>query len=265
MATAQVDEVQSGKVFFCHMCAREVQPTQDITCSICDSGAIEEIHANSSNATENEEETADMFASFWDTMNRDRRRRGHNYGMRQQSNTTGMRRMPQSQVLFHFGGGGPNGSFQFGTSSSSGDPFDWRFIQQLFGNMGVQLVRNEFVTGGNGEGFGVGGSFGDYAWGPNGLDNVITQLLNQLENTGPPPADKGKIEALPIYEITQKDLDERADCAVCQDAFELGETVKQLPCKHNFHEPCIDPWLELHDSCPICRCNLNGQTPRDDS
>ncbi|MGS9235480.1 hypothetical protein ACQWHR_24940, partial [Salmonella enterica subsp. enterica serovar Infantis] len=30
----------------------------------------------------------------------------------------------------------------------------------------------------------------DYAWGANGLDAIITQLLNQFENTGPPPADK---------------------------------------------------------------------------
>lgn len=40
-------------------------------------------------------------------------------------------------------------------------------------------------------------------------------------------------------------LDQKAECAICQDQFELEEKVKQLPCKHNFHTPCIDPWLKM--------------------
>ncbi|XP_048449686.1 E3 ubiquitin-protein ligase RNF126, partial [Rhincodon typus] len=44
----------------------------------------------------------------------------------------------------------------------------------------------------------------DYAWGANGLDTIITQLLNQFENTGPPPADKEKIKTLPTVEITDE-------------------------------------------------------------
>ncbi|KAF5913148.1 hypothetical protein HPG69_006199 [Diceros bicornis minor] len=59
----------------------------------------------------------------------------------------------------------------------------------------------------------------DYAWGANGLDAIITQLLNQFENTGPPPADKEKIQALPTVPVTE----------------------------------------EHHDSCPVCRKSLTGQ------
>ncbi|XP_038169946.1 E3 ubiquitin-protein ligase RNF126 isoform X3 [Arvicola amphibius] len=44
----------------------------------------------------------------------------------------------------------------------------------------------------------------DYAWGANGLDTIITQLLNQFENTGPPPADKEKIQALPTVPVTEE-------------------------------------------------------------
>lgn len=72
---------------------------------------------------------------------------------------------------------------------------------------------------------------GDYAWGQGGLDAVITQvceaqqrftpgingkvekkltsvcvlqLLGQLENTGPPPAEKEKISSLPTVNISQE-------------------------------------------------------------
>uniref|UniRef100_H9G7U5 Uncharacterized protein n=1 Tax=Anolis carolinensis TaxID=28377 RepID=H9G7U5_ANOCA len=52
----------------------------------------------------------------------------------------------------------------------------------------------------------------DYAWGANGLDAIITQLLNQFENTGPPPADKEKIQALPTIHITEEHVGESWAC-----------------------------------------------------
>ncbi|KAF6096709.1 ring finger protein 126 [Phyllostomus discolor] len=99
----------------------------------------------------------------------------------------------------------------------------------------------------------------DYAWGANGLDAIITQLLNQFENTGPPPADKEKIQALPTIPVTEEHVGSGLECPVCKDDYELGEHVRQLPCNHLFHDGCIVPWLEQHDSCPVCRKSLTGQ------
>ncbi|XP_058393754.1 E3 ubiquitin-protein ligase RNF126 isoform X2 [Diceros bicornis minor] len=99
----------------------------------------------------------------------------------------------------------------------------------------------------------------DYAWGANGLDAIITQLLNQFENTGPPPADKEKIQALPTVPVTEEHVGCGLECPVCKDDYRLGERVRQLPCNHLFHDGCIVPWLEQHDSCPVCRKSLTGQ------
>lgn len=42
-------------------------------------------------------------------------------------------------------------------------------------------------------------------------------------------------------------------CTVC---LEDREELRTLPeCMHSFHMPCIDMWLSLHSSCPICRSN----------
>ena len=50
------------------------------------------------------------------------------------------------------------------------------------------------------------GNPGDYVWGPGGLDAIITQLLNNVEGSGPPPADKDKINKLPTVKITQSQV-----------------------------------------------------------
>ncbi|XP_060001876.1 E3 ubiquitin-protein ligase RNF126 isoform X16 [Lagenorhynchus albirostris] len=104
----------------------------------------------------------------------------------------------------------------------------------------------------------------DYAWGANGLDAIITQLLNQFENTGPPPADKEKIQALPTIPVTEEHVGSGLECPVCKDDYGLGERVRQLPCNHLFHDGCIVPWLEQHDSCPVCRKSLTGQNTATD-
>jgi E3 ubiquitin-protein ligase RNF115/126 len=26
-----------------------------------------------------------------------------------------------------------------------------------------------------------------------------------------------------------------------------------LPCLHAFHGDCIDPWKEIHNTCPLCK------------
>lgn len=100
---------------------------------------------------------------------------------------------------------------------------------------------------------------GDYAWGQGGLDAVITQLLGQLENTGPPPAEREKISSLPTVNISQEQADCCMECPVCKEDFAVGEPVRQLPCNHFFHSNCIVPWLEMHDTCPVCRKSLNGE------
>uniref|UniRef100_A0A674PFU7 Ring finger protein 130 n=1 Tax=Takifugu rubripes TaxID=31033 RepID=A0A674PFU7_TAKRU len=45
-------------------------------------------------------------------------------------------------------------------------------------------------------------------------------------------------------------------CAVCIEAYQLNDVVRILPCKHVFHKMCVDPWLNEHCTCPICKLNI---------
>lgn len=64
------------------------------------------------------------------------------------------------------------------------------------------------------------------------------------------------MKSLPIVKLTADDLNEEQDCAVCKDEFNEGDEAMKMPCKHIFHPDCIKPWLELHNSCPVCRFEL---------
>lgn len=45
-------------------------------------------------------------------------------------------------------------------------------------------------------------------------------------------------------------------CAICLDAFNLGDGLIVLRCRHYFHTVCIQPWFEAHVTCPTCRSVL---------
>ncbi|KAJ2700340.1 hypothetical protein H4218_002073 [Coemansia sp. IMI 209128] len=45
-----------------------------------------------------------------------------------------------------------------------------------------------------------------------------------------------------------------ATCIVCIDDFIVGSKMRILPCGHNYHIECIDPWLTTKSSlCPLCK------------
>nr|GLL32836.1 RING finger protein 165-like [Ipomoea trifida] len=46
-------------------------------------------------------------------------------------------------------------------------------------------------------------------------------------------------------------------CAVCLDEMEAGLEGTMLPCKHIFHERCINAWLVKANLCPLCRFQLS--------
>ena len=41
-------------------------------------------------------------------------------------------------------------------------------------------------------------------------------------------------------------------CPICTDDFVKGQDIRVLPCNHQFHPECIDPWLvNVSGTCPL--------------
>ncbi|XP_055511813.1 RING finger protein 215 isoform X1 [Leucoraja erinacea] len=53
-------------------------------------------------------------------------------------------------------------------------------------------------------------------------------------------------------------LQEHESCAVCLEEFHKNQCLRVLPCLHEFHRDCVDPWLLLQQTCPLCKRNVFG-------
>ncbi|XP_075073599.1 putative E3 ubiquitin-protein ligase RHC1A [Nicotiana tabacum] len=92
----------------------------------------------------------------------------------------------------------------------------------------------------------------------NALSLPFIQELTQNDRPGPPPAPSSAIDALPRIVLNANHLENDSVCPVCKDEVEVGIEVKELPCKHFYHSECIVPWLRMHNTCPVCRYQLEG-------
>lgn len=39
-------------------------------------------------------------------------------------------------------------------------------------------------------------------------------------------------------------------CVICLEDYKTGDLLRELPCSHRFHAPCIDEWMPIKPSCP---------------
>ncbi|CAH9087291.1 unnamed protein product [Cuscuta epithymum] len=83
------------------------------------------------------------------------------------------------------------------------------------------------------------------------LDSLLQDLLSK---GGQLPASKSSIESLPGVEIGGDE--KNSECVVCLEEWGLAGFAKEMPCKHRFHQKCIEKWLGIHGSCPVCRYKL---------
>ncbi|KAH9203488.1 hypothetical protein DL95DRAFT_472338 [Leptodontidium sp. 2 PMI_412] len=105
---------------------------------------------------------------------------------------------------------------------------------------------------------------GDAVYTQEALDQIISTLM-ELHRTSnaPGPASPDAISALPKKKLDENELgpEGKGECSVCMGDVTVGVEVVVLPCSHWFHEACASAWLSEHNTCPICRKGIEGETP----
>uniref|UniRef100_A0A1B6F3T8 RING-type domain-containing protein n=1 Tax=Cuerna arida TaxID=1464854 RepID=A0A1B6F3T8_9HEMI len=69
-------------------------------------------------------------------------------------------------------------------------------------------------------------------------------------------AAKKALSKIPTKHIKLGDKGDGECCAICIEPYRTSEVVRILPCRHEFHRGCIDPWLVEHRTCPMCKMDI---------
>ncbi|KAH7529442.1 E3 ubiquitin-protein ligase RING1 [Ziziphus jujuba] len=252
------------QLYFCHVCDRTVtltpSPTSDLLCPVCNGGFVEELgtppNPNPNTFLPFSHESPSLGAAGFPFL----------FSTAASSGPTSGPATVVDDLSALFGAGPTRNQHLTFQDPDAFNPF--LFLQNYLQTLRANGANVQFVidSGGSGDpaGFRVPSNLnlGDYFFGP-GLEQLIQQLAeNDPNRYGTPPASKSAIQGLPVVKISEELLaSDSSQCAVCKDTFELGEEAKQMPCKHIYHSDCIVPWLELHNSCPVCRYELPTDDP----
>ncbi|KAJ3682715.1 hypothetical protein LUZ60_012942 [Juncus effusus] len=110
------------------------------------------------------------------------------------------------------------------------------------------------------------------------FDDLDYDALRALDSDNSPNSismSEEEINALPVHEYSEKGKEKESGskgegkssenneltCSVCLEQVNVGELLRTLPCLHQFHVGCIDPWLRQQGTCPVCKHRVvpNGE------
>lgn len=91
--------------------------------------------------------------------------------------------------------------------------------------------------------------------------------VHKYKLTAPESDDSALQEASSSSPLTQAKQDNRSGkgseddltCTICLEQVKRGDLLRTLPCLHQFHANCIDPWLRQQGTCPVCKLRVGSE------
>ena len=65
------------------------------------------------------------------------------------------------------------------------------------------------------------------------------------------------MECLSTDILNEKKVGENSKCLMCNEHFNIGQSVTTLPCSHVFHFNCIKSTLKYNNKCPNCQFEIS--------
>eukprot|EP00747_Dinoflagellata_sp_TGD_P087932 gnl/TRDRNA2_/TRDRNA2_163824_c1_seq1.p1 gnl/TRDRNA2_/TRDRNA2_163824_c1~~gnl/TRDRNA2_/TRDRNA2_163824_c1_seq1.p1 ORF type:complete len:223 (+),score=26.99 gnl/TRDRNA2_/TRDRNA2_163824_c1_seq1:1-669(+) len=89
----------------------------------------------------------------------------------------------------------------------------------------------------------------------------IPEILSLGHVPAAPAGTVARLRLVPFVEENfRKEDGSLEECCICCDTFDAELAIRETPCKHLFHEECLQKWVEGHRrSCPLCRANILQQ------
>lgn len=77
---------------------------------------------------------------------------------------------------------------------------------------------------------------------------ALLSLAERLGEAKPRGLTRAEVEQLPSYKFNaETHQGDQTNCVVCMCDFEALQSLRVLPCSHEFHSKCIDKWLKVSD------------------
>mmetsp|Transcript_3309 Transcript_3309/g.9735 ORF Transcript_3309/g.9735 Transcript_3309/m.9735 type:complete len:332 (-) Transcript_3309:49-1044(-) len=92
---------------------------------------------------------------------------------------------------------------------------------------------------------------------------LLASLHDPQRGRGAAPRDVERLPTVPYTEGLDLLKGEEPCCPVCICDYEEGDALRVLPCGHAFHAPCVDQWLGVNATCPLCRKSIYLDDPED--
>ena len=92
---------------------------------------------------------------------------------------------------------------------------------------------------------------------------LLASLHDPAVGRGASDRDLAKLPTVPYAEDLDLLKGEEQCCSVCITDYDQGDKLRVLPCKHLFHAKCVDQWLSVNATCPLCRKSIFVDDPED--
>lgn len=81
---------------------------------------------------------------------------------------------------------------------------------------------------------------------------ALLSLAERLGEAKPRGLTRAEVEQLPSYKFNaETHQGDQTNCVVCMCDFEALQSLRVLPCSHEFHSKCIDKWLKVKRYIPL--------------
>ncbi|XP_019171280.1 PREDICTED: E3 ubiquitin-protein ligase At1g63170-like [Ipomoea nil] len=95
------------------------------------------------------------------------------------------------------------------------------------------------------------------------FSSIILGYMGPITDPGRGASDE-RLSTLPTWKYNQVEStisgleNEHQECSICLASYREKEEIRQLPCSHIFHLKCVDQWLRITSSCPLCKKKLES-------
>ncbi|KAK9820053.1 hypothetical protein WJX72_005538 [[Myrmecia] bisecta] len=97
-------------------------------------------------------------------------------------------------------------------------------------------------------------------------DYALLSALDE-DNETPAPVGEEQLSLLPQQKYRgaegsggrRRGDDSQHTCSICLSEYDRGDDVTTLPCFHQFHTDCVEPWLRQQGTaaaCPVCKTGV---------